>query len=90
MRFVYLGGTEFDDSEMPAAVTMFGVKFVEGVPAEVTNDHAIRKLKANKFFKEVDDREGAVEVLEAQKPKRGRPAKPILADEAVIVEDAEE
>jgi hypothetical protein len=90
MRFTYLGGTEFDDSEMPAAVTMFGVKFVEGIPAEVTNDHAIKKLKGNKYFREVDDREGAVEVLEAAKPKRGRPAKLIAADEAVIVEDAEE
>ena len=87
MRFIYLGGTEFDEAEMPAAVTMFGVKFVEGVPAEVTNDHAIKKLKANKFFREVDDREGAVEVLEAAKPKRGRPPKASVADEAVIVED---
>lgn len=90
MRFVYSGGTEFDDTEMPAAVTMFGVKFIEGVPAEVVDAHAIKKLKANKYFTEVDDSEGAVEVLEAPKPKRGRPAKVIVADEAVIVEDAAE
>lgn len=86
-RFVYLGGTEFDETEMPAAVTMFGVKFIEGVPAEVTGDHAIKKLKAHKLFREVDDSEGAVEVLDAPKPKRGRPPKQVVAEEAVIVED---
>ena len=88
-RFVYIGGTEFDDSEMPAAVTMFGVKFIEGVPNEVTDPHAIRKLKAHKYFQEVDDSEGAVEVLEAPRAKRGRPAKPIYAEEAVVEEASE-
>jgi len=89
MRFVYQGGTEFDDSEMPAAVTMFGVKFIEGVPNEVTDPHAIKKLKGSPYFRQVDDSEGAVEVLEAPKPRRGRPAKPIYAEEAVV-EDVSE
>jgi len=89
-RFVYTGGADFDETEMPAGVVMFGVKFIEGVPAEVSGEHAIRKLRANKFFKEVDDSEGAVEVLEAPKAKRGRPAKLIVAEDATPIEDAAE
>jgi len=98
-RFVYLGGVEFDDTPMPSAVTMYGVKFIETVPTDVlpgmfrTDEafkHAISKLKTSKYFQTVDDSEGAVEVLEAPKAKRGRPAKVVMADEAVIVEDAAE
>ena len=99
MRFTYLGGVDFDETPLPSAVVMFGVKFIETVPTDVLPNmfrddaafqHAIKKLKANKFFQAVDDSEGAVEVLEAPKAKRGRPAKVIMADEAVIVEDAAE
>jgi len=99
MRFTYLGGVDFDETPLPSAVVMFGVKFIETVPTDVLPNmfrddaafqHAIKKLKANKFFQAVDDSEGAVEVLEAPKAKRGRPAKVIMADEAVIVEGAAE
>ncbi len=99
MRFTYLGGVDFDETPLPSAVVMFGVKFIETVPTDVLPNmfrddaafqHAIKKLKANKFFQAVDDSEGAVEVLDAPKAKRGRPAKVIMADEAVIVEDAAE
>lgn len=99
MRFTYLGGVDFDETPLPSAVVMFGVRFIETVPTDVLPNmfrddaafqHAIKKLKANKFFQAVDDSEGAVEVLEAPKAKRGRPAKVIMADEAVIVEDAAE
>lgn len=99
MRFTYLGGVDFDETPLPSAVVMFGVKFIETVPTDVLPNmfrddaafqHAIKKLKVNKFFQAVDDSEGAVEVLEAPKAKRGRPAKVIMADEAVIVEDAAE
>lgn len=98
-RFIYVGGVEFDDTPMPSAVTMYGVKFIETVPTDVLPgmfrdsaafNHAIAKLKGNKYFQTVDDSEGAVEVLEAPKAKRGRPAKVVMADEAVIVEDAAE
>lgn len=99
MRFTYLGGVEFDETPLPSAVVMYGIKFIETVPTDVLPNmfrddaafqHAIKRLKANKFFQAVDDSEGAVEVLDAPKPKRGRPAKVIVADEAVIVEDAAE
>lgn len=99
MRFIYIGGVEFDDTPLPSAVTMYGVKFIETVPTDVLPgmfrdsaafNHAIAKLKGNKYFEAVDDSEGTVEVLEAPKAKRGRPAKVVMADEAVIVEDAAE
>ena len=99
MRFTYIGGVDFDETPLPSAVVMFGIKFIETVPTDVLPNmfrddaafqHAIKKLKVNKFFQAVDDSEGAVEVLEAPKAKRGRPAKVIMADEAVIVEDAAE
>ena len=99
MRFTYIGGVDFDETPLPSAVVMFGIKFIETVPTDVLPgmfrddaafQHAIKKLKVNKFFQVVDDSEGAVEVLEAPKAKRGRPAKTIVADEAVIVEDAAE
>lgn len=98
MRFTYLGGTEFDKTELPAAVTMFGIKFIEGVPKDVLPgdfadnakyQHALAKLRGNKFFTEVDDREGAVEVLDAPKKRRSR--KPEVVEfENPIVEDAPE
>lgn len=98
-RFIYVGGVEFDETPMPSAVTMYGVKFIETVPTDVLPgmfrdsaafEYAIKKLQGNKYFEAVNDSEGAVEVLEAPKAKRGRPAKVVMADEAVIVEDAAE
>jgi len=97
-RFVYLGGTEFDGTEMPASVTMYGIKFIEGVakdvlPGNFADDskfqHAISKLKTHQFFQTVNDEPGTLEVLEAPKAKRGRPAK-VVAEDAVFVEDAAE
>ena len=99
MRFIYIGGVEFDETPMPSAVTMYGVKFIETVPTDVLPgmfrdttafNHAISKLKSSKYFQTVNDAEGAVEVPDAPKAKRGRPAKVVMADEAVIVEDAAE
>ena len=99
MRLTYIVGVDFEETPLPSAVVMFGIKFIETVPTDVLPSmfrddaafqHAIKKLKVNKFFQAVDDSEGAVEVLEAPKAKRGRPAKVIMADEAVIVEDAAE
>lgn len=99
MRFIYIGGVEFDETPMPSAVTMYGVKFIETVPTDVlpgmfrTDEafkHAIGKLKTSKYFQTVDDSEGAVEVLEAPKAKRGRPAKPVFAEDITPIEDAAE
>jgi hypothetical protein len=52
----------------------FGLKFPAGVPVEVTDPHAINKLRGNHFFSEVV---AGVEVLPpADAPKRrGRPPK---------------
>jgi hypothetical protein len=97
-RFIYTGGTEFDGTEMPASVTMYGIKFIEGVAKDVLSgnfaddskfQHAIAKLKTHQFFQTVNDEPGTLEVLEAPKAKRGRPAK-VVADDAVFVEDAAE
>lgn len=69
-RFTYIGGKDFDETELPAAVTLFGVRFIEGVPKDVdlrdfrnTNEHehALRKLRAHKNFKE--ELAGQVEVI---------------------------
>ena len=98
MRFVYLGGTEYDGTEMPASVTIFGIKFIEGVAKDVLPgdfdadakfQHAISKLKTHQFFQTVNDEPGTLEVLEAPKAKRGRPAK-VVDEDAVFVEDAAE
>jgi hypothetical protein len=84
---------------MQAACTMFGIRFIEGIPKDVLpenyeNDaayqHAVRKLRGNQFFQEINDEPGTLEVLEAPKPKRGRPAKPVVAEEATYIEDAAE
>lgn len=99
MRFIYTGGTEFDGTEMPASVTMYGIKFIEGVakdvlPVNFADDakfqHAISKLKTHPFFQTVNDEPGTLEVLDAPKSKRGRPAKPVVAEDATYIEDAAE
>lgn len=98
-RFIYLGGEEFDGTEMPAAVSMYGVKFIQSVPSEVLPemfktreafDHAVSKLKTNKYFEMVNDAPGTLEVLDAPKAKRGRPAKPVFAEDITPIEDAAE
>jgi hypothetical protein len=99
MRFIYIGGVEFDETPMPSAVTMYGVKFIETVPTDVLPsmyktkqefDHAVMRLKANKYFEAVNDAPGTLEVLDAPKAKRGRPAKPVFAEDITPIEDAAE
>ena len=98
-RFIYTGGREYDDTELPASVTMFGIKFIEGVakdvlPGDFADDakfqHALKKLRGNPFFTEVNDTPGTQEVLDAPKAKRGRPAKPVFAEDITPIEDAAE
>lgn len=65
MFFSYIGEGEETDA--------FGLVFPRGVPVEVTDAHAIRKLSNNAQFVAVFD---GVEVVEAPEPKRrGRPPK---------------
>lgn len=100
-RFTYVGGQDFDESELPALVHMFGVRFILERPTDVTPemfrqrkdyDHAVAKLSVHKHFKEVKDEEGFAEVIEEPKKKRGRPAKVPTApvEEAVVLNDHDE
>lgn len=63
MRFVYIGGIDFDQP-LPDECTAFGVAFVKDEPRDVTPDlfttpmaygHAIGKLLINKYFRLVPD-----------------------------------
>lgn len=63
-QFTYIG----DEQETGA----FGLLFLAGVPVEVTNEHAINKLRGNPYFAECFE---GVEVVEAQPKRRGRPPK---------------
>jgi hypothetical protein len=58
--FIYLGGTEFDGTELPAKVKLFGISFVEGVAKPVTladfktsiaYEHAVKKLATQKSLR---------------------------------------
>ena len=48
--FVFLGGPECGVD----SVVMFGVALPVGVPVEVTEAHAVQKLRGNMFFREVE------------------------------------
>lgn len=63
-QFTYIG----DEQETGA----FGLLFPAGVPVEVTNEHAIKKLRGNPYFCESID---GVEVVAATPKRRGRPPK---------------
>lgn len=97
--FLYLGGKEFDETDLPPAVTMFGIKFIEEVPKTLTADmfkstvafdHAVLKLSAHQMFKKLDD--SVQEVIETPKKSRGRPPKapPEVAEYVNPIEDAAE
>ena len=59
--FVYLGDL--------AECVNLGFTFRAGVPTEVNDERAIRKLRAHSHFSEVFD---GVEVMSAEPKKRGR------------------
>jgi len=69
MKFKYI------DFEGPETTECYGVKFVRGIPSEVSDPVGIKKLTRNPYFEAVT--EGAE--VEAPKVetvvKRGRPAK---------------
>lgn len=64
MQFAYIGDHE--------ETAVFGLLFPKGVPVEVTDPRAIRKLSANCDFSQVVD---GVEVMADQPKRRGRPPK---------------
>lgn len=64
-QFTYIGEEQGTDA--------FGLMFPAGVPVDVTDQHAINKLRCNPYFSESFE---GVEVLGAEQPKRrGRPPK---------------
>lgn len=90
--FLYLGGKEFDETDLPPAVTMFGIKFIEEVPKTLTADmfkstvafdHAVLKLSAHRLFKKLDD--SVQEVLETPKKTWSRKPKAKAEVEATDV-----
>lgn len=91
--FLYIGGFENDETELPAAVTLFGHRFiletpktltVEDFPSQKDFDHAVMKLSANQHFQKLDD--DVQEVIQQRKP-RGRKPKAVVEAEDAIVED---
>lgn len=90
MRFRYIGGLEFDGTEMPAAVTMFTIKFIEGQAIEVTDAHAIRKLSGSKFFEQVGDDEPVSEPEPVAKKTWSRRKKVVEESDPSEIQDAAE
>ena len=92
--FIYLGGTEFDGTELPAKVKLFGISFVEGVAKPVTPadfktsiayEHAVKKLATHSQFQTlVDD---VQEVIAEPKKTWSRKPKPKI--DAIDVEPSE-
>lgn len=92
--FVYNGGFEADEvTELPASYTLYGHRFILGIPHEFTPadfkdqaayDMAIFKLRGNKFMQELSD--DVQEVIQQRKP-RGRKPKAVVEAEDAIVED---
>lgn len=70
MKFKYI------DFEGPETTECYGVKFVRGIPSEVTDSLGIQKLTRNPYFEAVaDGAEAEAEKVEAPIVRRGRPAK---------------
>ena len=66
--FTYIGDEQGTDA--------FGLLFPAGVAVEVTDGHAIKKLRGNQYFVEVFDGVQVVDAPQQEAPKRrGRPPK---------------
>jgi hypothetical protein len=68
MRFIYIGGREFDGTSLPGEVVVHGVSFVLNVPTElpdsVRNADIVRaKLRNHPHFRAVPDPMEAVATL---------------------------
>jgi hypothetical protein len=95
--FLYIGGFEFDDTELPAAVNIFGQKFIQEVPKTLTVadfpsraafDHAVMKLSGHQHFQKLEDDVHEV-IREKKKPGR-KPKAVVEAEDAKIIVDAAE
>lgn len=64
MKFTYVGEEQETDA--------FGLRFPAGVPVDVEDEHAVKKLRGNAQFVEVFD---GVEVVFDPPKRRGRPPK---------------
>ena len=82
-KFIYRRGEEYDGSKMPAEVDLFGIEFTRDQPTAVDAnmfrtpgeyEHALSKLRANKYFEEVKIEDATFEEVAPDKPKRGRKA----------------
>ena len=65
-RFVFFGGPETGHAAQTVA---YGTVFPLGVPQDVSDAFVVRKLRGNRFFREVHEA-GSVDP-----PRRGRPRK---------------
>lgn len=67
-QFTYIGEEQGTDA--------FGLLFPAGVAVEVSDAHAIKKLRGNRYFVEVFDGVQVVDAPQQEAPKRrGRPPK---------------
>jgi hypothetical protein len=88
MKFIYIGGKEFDGTALPGECVVRGVRFEQNVPTAFPDDMpdleaAEAKLKAHRFFRVAEEvaEEMVENVFDAAVPKkRGRPRK-VIADD---------
>lgn len=67
-QFTYIGEEQGTDA--------FGLLFPAGAAVEVTDQHAVKKLRGNQYFVEVFDGVQVVDAPQQDAPKRrGRPPK---------------
>jgi hypothetical protein len=92
---MYLCGLEADETELPAAVTIFGQKFIQDVPKTLEPsmfrnvfeyEHAVKKLSAHKHFRKLDD--SVQEVIQPKKTWSRK--KKVDVQDAIEVTDAAE
>lgn len=89
-NFTYKPGLEFDETKMPAEVTMFGIEFLRGQPTKVEAEmfrepekfhHALNKLRMNRYFEEVTIEDAQFEELPPPPKAKKAKAVPPPADE---------
>jgi len=54
----------------PPSIVWNGIKFVQGVPVEVTDAHMINKARSNQFFKVSEDIHETQEAKEEEQPQK--------------------
>jgi hypothetical protein len=93
--FLYICGLDSDETELPAAVTVFGHKFIQDVPKTLDPsmfrtvfdyEHAVKKLSNHKHFRKLDD--SVQEVIQPKKTWSRK--KKVDVQDAIEVTDAAE